>query len=62
MIKTQKCGGCGAETFKIKWEMSPEGGMEWAECAECGRPTSTFGDGLEKQNEWLHEQLEEDNE
>lgn len=46
---TMHCGGCGCEEYNIKFEV---GGDAWAECAGCGRPTSVFGIGEQKQRAW----------
>lgn len=49
--KTLTCGNCGAESFAIKFK--PQIGAEkWAECTECGRPTSAIGEGWRRQRIW----------
>jgi len=48
-IRTMHCE-CGSETYEIK--ASADLTERWAECADCGRPTGLFDDGLQKQLEW----------
>lgn len=47
-VRTQHCQ-CGNDTYLVKW--TEDGDQRWAECADCGRPTKSLGDGLEKQRE-----------
>lgn len=47
--RTMHCE-CGSESYRIK--ASADLTERWAECAECGRPTGLFDDGLQKQREW----------
>lgn len=49
-VRTQHCE-CGSEEYHIKW--TGFGDEKWAECADCGRPTATLGDGMKKQMEWM---------
>lgn len=47
--RTLECSGCGSETYNLCWTYD---GDLWAECSECGRPTSAVGDGRGAQKRW----------
>ena len=49
--RIQSCE-CGNETYHIKFELAIAGDV-WAECAECGRPTGSLGDGMKRQQGWV---------
>lgn len=51
-IMTQECE-CGNTTYVIKYDVDRS--QLFAECTDCGRPTTTVGDGMQRQMEWICE-------